>query len=163
MADHEGIVRQMLVEFQHHNYLTTSQSGVLLTPKGHEFLEKQMAHYQISAIRPVETPFFQDPLIAIGLHLKASASRIISAMQLRDIAVKGGATGAIILIYTNNQLTVPSVTPDYLSKNPTLTQTIENHFHLINNDILVIIGAATLWKGIEAALVIALSLASAPS
>lgn len=49
LSEHEGVVRQMLEEFQKQGYVSASRSGCVLTDRGKSFLENRLRSYYISA------------------------------------------------------------------------------------------------------------------
>lgn len=158
MAMHEGIVRHMLEEYQVQSYLTSTRQGASLTPRGQDHLQTLLRQYRIRDIQKIAIPLMSAYPITIGVHLDNCADRITSAMDLRDKAVRGGATGATIIIYRNDVLTIPTVDPLFIAKNPTFTNQLKATFALKPNDMIVLISADTDWKGLEAAVHVAVSL-----
>ena len=83
------------------------------------------------------------------------ADKISSAMEIRDIAIRGGATGATIILFKEEKLTIPSVHPEFLSEYPNLVKNIQDSFNLEDNDIVVTVSAENESKGFEASITIA--------
>ncbi len=155
LSDHEGTVRRMLVHLQKQGYLIASRSGCSLTPSGNAFLEARLTAIGIAAIKPVDLHPLTMAAVTLGVHLPNKAHQIESAMRLRDLAIRGGATGATILLFKDGALSIPSVHPDFLSAHPTLRKTLHDIFTLEENDVLAVISADDEWTGVEAALTLA--------
>jgi hypothetical protein len=76
-------------------------------------------------------------------------------MSLRDLAVRGGATGATILLFKEGELSIPSVHPDFLSQHPNLIKGLQEIFTLEEDDVVALISAEDEWTGVESAITIA--------
>jgi len=155
LSDHEGFVRQMLVHLQRQGYLSVSRSGCALTPPGKAFLEARLASIGIAAIKRVDLHLLTVASVTLGVRIPNKAHKIESAMSLRDLAVRGGATGATILLFKEGALSIPSVHPDFLSAHPTLLQSLQEAFTLEENDVIAVISAEDEWTGVEAAITLA--------
>ncbi len=158
LSDHEGLVRQMLVNLQSQGYLAASRSGCTLTPTGTTFLEARLVSKHIVAIKRVDAQLLTVGPMTLGVHLRNRADRIESAMSLRDLAVRGGATGATILLFKEGELSIPSVHPDFLSEYPNLIKGLQEAFTLEEDDVIALISAEDEWTGVEAAITLADSL-----
>lgn len=158
LSEHEGVVRQMLANLQRQGYTSASRSGCALTQKGKALLEKSLRAHHIAAIKTFDSPILKAGPISIGSHLKNMADKIELAMEIRDIAVRGGATGATIILFKEGKLSIPSVRPDFLSEHPNLAKKIRESFNLEDNDVVVIVSAEDEWRGFEASITIARTL-----
>ena len=160
LSEREGVVRYMLADLQSQGYVSASRSGCALTPKGKELLEKRLRAYGIIAIKTFYSPILTSAPASVGLHLQNKADKIESTMNIRDLAVRGGAVGATIFLFREEKLTVPSVPTDFLSMHPNLVIKIHESFNLENNDVIAVISAEDERKGIEAAITIAKDLSN---
>jgi predicted transcriptional regulator len=158
MTLHEGIVRHMLEEYQAQNIITSSRRGAALTPHGHDYIQQLLQQYRILDIQKFTIPLMSTDAITLGVHLQDCADQIISAMDVRDIAIRGGATSATVVIYRNGVLTIPAVDPTFITNNPKLTHQLHTTFHLKPNDVVILISAESDWRGLEAAIHVAESL-----
>lgn len=158
MAMHEGIVRHMLEEYQAEGNITSTRQGASLTSRGQDHLQTLLRQYRIRDIKKITIPLVSTYPLTMGVHLENCADRITSAMDLRDNAVRGGASSATIILYRNEVLSIPTVDPTFITKNPTFTHQLQATFALKPNDIVVLISADTEWKGLEAAIHVAASL-----
>lgn len=91
-------------------------------------------------------------MVSLSLHFQNSANKIDSTLEIRDIAVREGSTGATIIILKEGELYVPSVQPDFLSENPRRIIKIQDTFKLENDDVIAIISADGEWQGFEASM-----------
>lgn len=158
LSEHEGLVKQILANLQKQDYTSANKSGCILTEKGRTLLEKQLKDLNIIAIKPLDLPILKSDFVSVGLHLQNAADKIESAMKIRDVAVRGGASGATIIIFKEGKLIVPSVHPSFLNENPSLLKRIQNSFKLEDNDVIAIISAEDEWKGFEASITVATTL-----
>ncbi len=158
LLDHEGVVRQMLVDFQDHGYVAASRSGCTLTEEGKTLLEEELSAHHIAAIKRFDAPLLTAGSVGVAVHLRQRAHRVRSAMKIRDIAVRTGALGATVILVKDTQLRVPSVSPMFFTDHPELGAKIHEAFRLKDGDVVVVIGAEEAWRGFEAALTIARAL-----
>ena len=79
-------------------------------------------------------------------------------MDVRDIAIRGGATSATVITYREGIVTIPAVDPTFITNNPQLIHHLHTTFSLKPNDVIILISAESEWRGIEAAIHIATSL-----
>ena len=159
MVEREGVVRSMLEEYQATNIITSSRRGAALTPHGHGYLQQLLRDYRILNIQQLTIPLMSTHPSTLGVHLQDCANRIASAMNVRDIAIRGGATSATVVTYRDGVLSIPAVDPTFITNNPTLTHELHATFCLQPNDVVILISAESDWRGLEAAIHIAASLA----
>ena len=155
LSEHEGLVKQMLADLQKQNYVSANKSGSTLTEKGKALLKERLKALHIADIKPFESPISRAEPASIGLHLQNRGHKIDSAMKIRDIAVRGGAIGATIILFKEGKLSIPSVSPDFLSENPSVAKRIHESFNLKENDVVAIVSADDEQKGFEASIIIA--------
>ena len=155
LSGHEGSVRQMLVNLQRQGYLAASRSGCTLTSTGTTFLKALLTSKHIAAIKRVDAQLLTVGPMTLGVHLRNRADRIESVMSLRDLAVRGGATGATILLFKEGELSIPSVHPGFLSKHPNLIKDLQEAFTLEEDDVIALISAEDEWTGVESAITLA--------
>jgi predicted transcriptional regulator len=155
----EGVVRGLLLKFLKNGYISASKFGCQLTVKGEKFLKKLLTEYLISEIKEFE---MTGPLkIAeenVAVQIKGGAKLVKSAMDQRDIAVRVGARGAILLNYLNGMLVIPNVYSNLATKYPRLAKRLLNSFKLSEGDTIIICGAENKWRALEGSLAIALSM-----
>ena len=158
MSLHEGIVRHMLEEYQAAGIITSSRQGAALTAQGHLYLHQLLRQFRIRDIQQLAIPLMSTHPTTLGIHLHDCADQIISAMEIRDIAVRGGATSATVVVFRDEVLTIPAVDPLFVTDNPVFTRQIHATFALQPNDVIILISADSHWRGLEAAIHVAESL-----
>jgi len=152
MTEHEGRVKLMLANLRKNGHISADRQGAKLTVKGEELLDQRLKDYSIATIKDVNIPPLEAGLVSVGIHLKGKADTIQSGMELRDVTVRAGATGATILTYKDGVLGIPKVYRDISSEYPNLTDQIHRSFSLADQDILIITSAKDRWRALEGAL-----------
>ena len=155
LAEHEGLVRQMLADFQKQGCVSARKSGCSLIRKGKTLLDKRFKALHIADIKPFVSPILRTEPASVGLHLQNRADKVDSAMKIRDVAVRGGAIGATVILFKEGKLSIPSVQSDFLSENLSLDEKVHESFNLKDNDVVVIVSADDEWRGFEASITIA--------
>jgi predicted transcriptional regulator len=158
LSDHEGVVRQMLADFQEQGHVAASRSGCTLTDEGHTLLAEALNAHHIAAIKRFDIPLLTPGPIGVAVHLRKRASRVRSAMKIRDLAVRAGALGATVITFKDEKLRVPSVSPAFFENYPDLGAKIHDAFRLEDDDVIAVISAEEAWRGFEASLTIARAL-----
>lgn len=159
LPEHEGVVRQMLADLQAEGYVSASRSGCTLTREGNTLLAEVLNAHHIAAIKRFDLPLLTPGPIGVAVHLRKRANQVGSAMKVRDIAVRGGALGATVILFQDEKLTVPSVSPDFFDDHPDLGEKIHEAFRLKEDDVVAVISADDAWRGFEASITIARNLA----
>ncbi len=124
----EGTVRTILEALKSKKFLDSTKKGHFLSGKGHEML---LGIYD-SIIIPKE--LFAKDIYPNSKKIGVLVRNVISLKELhrlRDIAVKNGADGAIILRFENKLYAPESGYEQSYGE-------LEKHFDLKNNDALII-------------------------
>ena len=124
----EGTVRTILEIFKSKKLIDSTKKGHFLSRKGTEVLNQ--IYKLISNPKNITIQNIYPNQKKVGIILK-NISNLNELYKLRDIAVRNGADGAIILRF-NHKLYAPE--SDYEQDYTEL----ENYFDLKNNDVLVI-------------------------
>lgn len=154
----EGIVRGLILNLLNGKNISTSKLGCQLTVKGEVFLKKLLIKYGIAEIKGFEAEPLKIAEKTIAVQVKRKAQLVLSAMEQRDIAVRAGARGAILLTYHNGILRIPTAYSNLATEHPKLAEQIIHSFKLGNGDLIIISGAENKWRALEGSLAIALSL-----
>jgi hypothetical protein len=157
LSDREGVVRLMLVEIKEQGLISSSRLGCMLTERGRIVLEKRLRDSHITDIKLFDPPILKIGSINVGVHFHDMGDVIDSTMEIRDIAVRGGATGALIIFFKEEKLSIPSV-PNFFSEYPNLVIKLQSAFNLSNNDVVVIISGENQWRALEASIILAQTL-----
>jgi len=124
----EGTIRTILEKLKEKNLLESTKKGHFLSKRGTEILSQTFIG--VSLPKEVEIKEIYPGYKKIAILLK-NASNFKEVYKLRDIAVKNGAEGAVILHY-KNKLYAPE--SDYNFDYSEL----EKYFRLENGDVLII-------------------------
>lgn len=158
LSGQEGLVRLMLTELQKEGLTKTSKIGCELTAKGKEMYRVILRKYGIVNIKE----FNLDPL-EIGPETFILQTRGFSMppsiTELRDAAVREGASGAVLMIYEKGTLKIPTVYLNLRNKYPTLTIDLFKTLNLSDGDILIACFSRDKWRALEGGLATAMLLA----
>ena len=124
----EGTVRTILNNLKSRKLLDSTKKGHFLTKKGNELLNRICCY--ISAPKNLAIDDIYPNLKKSGVVVR-NMHKLKETYKLRDVAVRNGAEGAMILKF-ENRLKMPESASLINYKN------LEKHFELKNNDILVI-------------------------
>ncbi|RLI51452.1 hypothetical protein DRO61_02455 [Candidatus Bathyarchaeota archaeon] len=157
LSHREGLVRLMLTDLKHEGYLKTSKSGSELTVIGHSYIENLFEKNDILTIKELNLQPFGIDANSFIIHLQ-NYPIPKPVVELRDIAVKAGASGAIILLFKKKRLIVPTVYSDLSLDHPELANTLLDNFDLSEEDTLIISFSKNKWRALEGCLAITLFL-----
>jgi len=101
----EGSVRSIVSILLQDNLISIRQSGMFITPQGKKHLEEISLH----SVRIPDNPLIPG-INNTGFLVKGKGSKVGSGLELRDIAVRHGATGVTSIIQRKGKLTVA---PDF--------------------------------------------------
>ena len=144
----EGTIRTILEEFKSKKLLDSTKKGHSMSKKGDEMLQKIFEI--ISMPKKINAESLYPEYKKIGVLIK-NAPDVNGLTKLRDLAVKSGADGAVILKY-NGQIYAPE--SDFVQE----YNALENYFEFKNNDILVIAFSNASRQAENGALAIAIEL-----
>ena len=157
LSHREGLVRLMLNNLKHEGYLKTSKSGSELTEIGHTYIKNFFKKNDILTLKELNLLPFGIDADSFIIHLQNHPIPK-HVVDLRDIAVKAGASGAIILLFKNKRLIVPTVYSDLSLDHPELANTLLYNFDLSEEDVLIISFSKNKWRALEGCLAITLFL-----
>ena len=151
----EGAIRTIIERLRKRGLITVTAKGCDLTRKGLEI-------YDYLKSKLIEVVEVEGKELGIGekysaILLRGTLFRNQPFWNYRDIAVRVGATGAILMIPAGDKLTIPSVTDNadvYASR---LVKSREK-MRIQGDDIVVICGADNYWKAEEAAIAVVISM-----
>jgi len=157
MHQHEGVVRRMLENLARRQWIRPTRSGCTLTEMG----QGQVATLlQERGIVDAERIDLRGANIGPESALVRLRNKRItgSILVLRDVAVKVGAKGAVILTYKNGELGDLLAYRDLSSRHPEVTQRLEKSLELLEEDIVVVGFANTYPRALEGALAVGLEI-----
>ena len=150
----EGTVRTILNILKEKGLICSTKQGHSLTEKGNLFLKK--TEKSIVVKRLILEDFYPN-LKKVVILLKKVGKNIKISFEQRDIAVKQGADGAVILKFDNN-LYIPDADINFKENYKKAYNEILKCFDFKKGDILTICFAESLRNAENGALAIALSM-----
>jgi hypothetical protein len=157
LSHREGLVRLMLTDLKQQGYLKSSKSGSELTKMGRGYIETLFKKYDIIDIQELNLHLFGIDANSFVIHLQ-NHSIPKPVVELRDIAVKAGASGSIIVLFKNEKFIVPTVYSDLSHEHPDLAKILLYTFELSDENILIICFSKNKWRALEGGLAITLYL-----
>ncbi|MDQ1280407.1 MAG: hypothetical protein QG670_1670 [Thermoproteota archaeon] len=158
LSEREGIVRLMLSDLKQEGFLRTGKIGCALTPKGEGYLKKILEKYGVIDIREMNLePLRIGPenfVIQIrGHHINQSIT------ELRDVAVRAGASGIVLIVYEKGILQIPPIYSDLEREYPKLATDFHETLILHDGDTIIACFSRDKWQALEGGLSVAIVLA----
>jgi hypothetical protein len=148
----EGSMRRIIDTLKEWEFIQIKQTGITITKAGLAFLQQ-------IPIKPVDVRVpdsvkgeFQQAVLVLGV-----ADKVKNGMEQRDVGIKVGAEGCTTIIIRDGKLMVP---PDWDmdEKDPTKAAEIREVTGMTPADVLIIGGADSQCRAVEAAVSAALEL-----
>lgn len=152
----EGATRTIIERLKKREIITVTAKGCDLTQKGQEIyrdLTQRLA--QIEEVEGRELGMGEKYSAILIRGLSSSGQPILN---FRDAAVRAGASGAILMISTQDKLTVPSVTDNAEDYAPKLARDLKKKMVLRRGDTVLVCGASNYRDAENAAITVALSM-----
>jgi hypothetical protein len=157
LSDQEGLVRLMLSDLKHESLVTTGKTGCKLTKKGEEILERILEKHGIVEIREAHLESLKIGAESFIFQCRG-LSMPKSITSLRDVAVRHGSSGAIIMFYDKGTLKVPEVYSNLEDEYPDVVGDFHKTLKLSDCDIILVSFANDKWRALEGGFSIAISL-----
>lgn len=148
----EGSMRRIIDTLKEWDFILIKQTGITITKAGLAFLQQ-------IPIRPVDVKVpdsvkgeFQQAVLVLGV-----ADKVKNGMEQRDVGIKAGADGCTTIIIRDGKLMVP---PDWNmdKEDPAKAAEIREKTGITPSDVLIIGGADSQCRAVEAAVLAALEL-----
>lgn len=125
----EGTIRNILNKLKKKELIISDKKGHKLSKKGLNLFKKIQKDFELPKL--ITLDLFYPSMIKIAIHLKNKEyiNKKIPFFQLRDIAIKNGAEGALIFKYTSN-LKLPGHNEEF--------PILEKLFNFKKDDLLII-------------------------
>ncbi len=140
----EGTARTIVNRLRNFDLIVTSKAGCSLTRKGRavwrEFEELFPKRAGIAQTELTNSEFNYAFLV------KNCGQNVKSGIEQRDAAIVAGAKGAVIIVSKQGHLVIESVSNRLEQRFPAAANQIIGTFHPVDNDVVVLVGAASLWK-----------------
>ena len=149
---HEASVKTLLKKMAEAGFIKSSTKGAVLTKKGEDFVDNLLEHISKPAQLKIEKLVVDTHNTAI--LVKNSSKKVGNCIQLRDAAIKAGATGLTVMLKKDGSLSLPNC--DF-STEPA-REAIESAFTPNDGDVIVIGSASTYLKSEQGAIAAVLKL-----
>jgi len=100
----EGSVRTIIKRLSAEGLITSAKLGHSLTPHGKAYVERKLE--AMSKPQPINLSHLVSAEQSI-IILRGAADKVGDGVALRDIALKAGADGAVVLVYKDGALRFP--------------------------------------------------------
>jgi len=141
----EGIIRGIISRMRSMKLLNVLRAGVMLSDRGNDVLDKFLTDLGIIKIEFLRLTDFTGGLVNLSAQLRPPVFRSESCIEERDLAVRSGAKGAVIIHYLNGRLCIPSVYDDLSEEYPRISQYLFTKFELSEGDHIVIVFNSSKW------------------
>ncbi len=148
----EGIVRSMLETLKSKGFIKSDRRGSALTKIGIDYLKTLMADMGIVMVKRLDFDCLGVGPEAFGVQVRGFSLSELDLLDIRDSAVRGGAKGAILFVFQNKQLSLPSLYDDLSKIDEKLSQRLQKTFDMIDGDMLIIGFDENPWRSLEGAL-----------
>jgi predicted transcriptional regulator len=140
----EGTVRTIINRLKNSGLIVTSKEGCNLTSKGFAVWKR------FEELFPKRVEIGETELTTAehnyAFLVKNSGHKVKSGIEQRDAAIVAGAKRAVIMVSKGGHLTIESVSNSLEQQFPTATDQILTTIHPEDNDVIVLVGAETIWK-----------------
>ncbi len=145
----EGTIRTIINRLKSEDLIETSRKGTCLTEKGLALWCKfEQLFPKRAEIGNTELANAQHNYAFL---VKKSGQNVGSGIEQRDVAVVAGASGAVIVVSKQGHLTIESVSDRVEKRFPLAASQIQSVLNPGDNDVIVLVSAATLPKAKHAA------------
>jgi predicted transcriptional regulator len=152
----QGSVRTLIGRLAAEGLVKTTQSGCALTDSGMELYNQLRAG--VSAIQPLECQGLRIGDLCLGALIKGGYENLGSVTEIRDLALRHGAHGAVIFAYSNNELFLPSMPEMKEPEIRHIMKRLVDIFHPHEGDIILVCGARKSQSAKNALLAVAYSI-----
>ncbi len=158
--ENQGVIRGLLERLLEHHLINSSKAGARTSEGGRKTLKEFLDAHGIAELKQIRIPSLVDAKHAYGSHLRQVGSKTDRVIELRDIAVRMGALGAMTILCTKRGLTIP---PDNESLNklyPRAATTIESQFSPKEGDVILLAFAEDEYAALAGVLAVSLFVAA---
>ncbi len=158
--ENQGVIRGLLERLLEHHLIDSSKAGARTTELGRSTLKEFLAGHGITELKKLHIPSLINAQHTYGSHLRNAGSKTSRVIELRDIAVRMGALGAMTILCTKHGLTIP---PDNESVNklyPEAAATLESQFSTKEGDAILLAFAEDEYAALAGVLAVSLSVAA---
>ena len=157
--ENQGVIRGLLERLLEHHLVVSSKAGARVTNEGRIALAGFLRGHGITDLKGLQIPHLVDARYTFGSHLKQASRRTERVIQLRDIAVRMGALGAMTIICSNGGLTIPPDNESLDKLYPETAAILETEFKVREGDVILLAFAEEEYSALAGVLAVSLSVA----
>jgi len=142
----EGATRTLVRHLRNESLIDVSKSGIILS----KFGEKVFSDLRSRMSEEIEIPRSSLTVgsFNVAVLIRNAAGSVKYGVEQRDAAIKVGALGATILVFSRNKLTMPGVSESIFQKSQSIHNTLISKLKPTENDV-IIIGSANEKRAAE--------------
>ncbi|MEM2109358.1 MAG: DUF4443 domain-containing protein [Candidatus Odinarchaeota archaeon] len=148
----EGKTRSMLKKLLNEGLISAGPLGASLTSKGEKELNQKLRELNIKK-------YLFSPQTILDTSLNHYIFQMVNfqientkLIQLRDEAIRGGASSAIFILYNQGKLTVPGVYNNLAEVDEKTCLLLKNNFELSEGDLLIAASSKNRWLALKGCL-----------
>ena len=158
--ENQGVIRGLLERLLEHRLVDSSKAGARTTEQGRRTLKEFLADHGISELRKLNIPSLVNAPHTYGSHLRQTGRKTDRVIELRDIAVRMGALGAMTILRGKRGLTFPRDNESLNKLYPEAAATIESQLPSKEGEVILLAFAEDEYAALAGVLAVSLFLAS---
>jgi len=132
----EGAVRTLIKHLEKEGLAVTSREGMVLTDSGRKLISE--AKQRISKSIEVQKSPLTVGAFNMAILVKNASKAVRAGLEQRDAAIRVGAQGATTLVFTRQELTMPSAKENVFKSIPRIRRELVSQLKPHENDVIVI-------------------------
>lgn len=132
----EGSIRTLAKHLEKEGLIETSRQGIALTELGRRFISRLRSNVS-SAVEISRSPLTVGAF-NIAILVKTASKAVRAGLEQRDAAIRMGAQGATTLVFTRQELTMPSAKENVFKSIPGIRKELVSQLKPHENDVIVI-------------------------
>ncbi len=158
--ENQGVIRGLLERLLEHHLIDSSKAGARITSEGRSALRSFLTGHDIADLKKLQVPALVSSRYTFGSHLRQASNRVAKVIELRDIAVRMGALGAMTILCAKGGLTIPPDNESLDKLYPETAAILETQFRPKQGDVILLAFAEDEFAALAGVLAVSLSLAA---
>jgi predicted transcriptional regulator len=132
----EGVTRTLLKHMKKEGIIKTSRQGIALSEYGKKIFSNLRS--RISEYIEIPNSSLTIGPFNIAVLVRNAAHKIKKGVEQRDMAIRAGAQGATTLIFSKDNLKMPSTEENAFRNNPSIQKMLVFKLNPKENDVIII-------------------------
>ncbi len=158
--ENQGVIRGLLERLLEHHLIDSSKAGARTTELGKRTLKEFLVSHGVTELKRLHIPSLVNVQHVYGSHIRQAGSKTSRVIELRDIAVRMGALGAMTILCTKRGLTIPPDNESLDKLYPEAAATLESQFSTKEGDVILLAFADDEYAALAGVLAVSLSVAA---